>query len=110
VPPLAKLTSCTLNISKSQWPRALEIRIYPRSDVIIFLLLFSFYGEKLLTLQQRPKMEDHPLSAIRATSKGRSQLISIFGCCLFHMQSDDAERRGDELVVWFTLVPFCDTI
>jgi hypothetical protein len=56
-----------------------------------------FYGE-LLAPRSTPKLEDHPLSAVRDCLFIYSQLPSKSGGRLLHPQSEDAPCRGDKSV------------
>jgi hypothetical protein len=49
-----------------------------------------FYGEELLAPRPTPKLEDHPLSAVR------DRLFSISGGRLLHPQTEDEPCRGDK--------------
>jgi hypothetical protein len=57
--------------------------------------MIRFYGEELLAPRPNPKLEDHPLSAIR------DSLLNIFAATLHiwtpfhHPQPEDAPCRGD---------------
>jgi hypothetical protein len=61
----------------------------------LFVTWLSFYGEEYLTPRPKPKLENHPLSAVR------SYLFNIFPATLLiwrsflHPQSEDAPCRGD---------------
>ena len=50
--------------------------------------MIRFYGDELLALRPIPKLEDHPLSAVRDC------LFNIFAATL-HPQLEDAPCRGD---------------
>jgi hypothetical protein len=56
----------------------------------------NFYGEELSAPRQTPKLEDHPLSAVRDC------LFNIFAATLrtrrtsLHPQPEDAPCRGDK--------------
>jgi hypothetical protein len=60
-----------------------------------FVTWFIFYGEELLAARPTPKLEDHPLSAVRDC------LFKIFAATLhnwrpfLHPQPEDAPCRGD---------------
>jgi hypothetical protein len=57
-----------------------------------------FYGEEELAPRPTPKLEDHPLSAVRDCLLNilYSQLPSISGGRLLHPQPEDAPCRGDK--------------
>jgi hypothetical protein len=60
-----------------------------------FRYVINFYGEVLLAPLPTPKLEDHPLSAVRDC------LFNIFAATLhiwrpfLHPQAEDAPCRGD---------------
>jgi len=62
----------------------------------MFRNILRFYGEKLLALHATPKLEDHPLSAVR------DFLFIVFAATLrvwkpfLHLQPEDARRCGDK--------------
>jgi hypothetical protein len=61
----------------------------------MFRNLVIFYDDKLLAPRPTPKLEDHPLSALRDC------LINVFAATLpihrpfLHLQPEDATCRGD---------------
>jgi hypothetical protein len=61
----------------------------------MFRNMVIFYGEKLLAPRPTPKLEDHPLSAVRDC------LFNVFAATLhirrqfLHPQPEDAPCRGD---------------
>jgi hypothetical protein len=61
----------------------------------LFRNIIIFYGEELLAPRQTPKLEDHPLSAVREC------LFNVFAATLrnrrpfLHPQPADAPCRGD---------------
>jgi hypothetical protein len=61
----------------------------------MFHNVIIFYGEELLAPRSTPKLEDHPLSALRDC------LVNVFAATLhlrrpfLHPQPEDAPRRGD---------------
>jgi hypothetical protein len=54
-----------------------------------------FYGEELLAPRPTPKLEDHPLSAVRDCLFNIFAATSISGGRLLHPQPEDAPCRGD---------------
>jgi len=60
----------------------------PRISVWLFRNMIRFYGEELLASCPTPKLEGHPLLAVREF------LFNIFTATL-HPQSEEAPRRGD---------------
>jgi hypothetical protein len=54
-----------------------------------FVTIKNVYGEGLLVPRPTPKLEDHPLSAVRDC------LFNIFAATL-HPQPEDAPHRGDK--------------
>jgi hypothetical protein len=60
---------------------------------MVFRNMVIFYGEELLAPRPTPKLEDHPLSALR---------VCIFAATLhiwrpfLHPQPEDAPCRGDK--------------
>jgi hypothetical protein len=61
----------------------------------MFRNIILFYGEELLAPRQTPKLEDHPLSAVRDC------LFNVFTATLhnwrpfLHLQPENAPCRGD---------------
>jgi hypothetical protein len=61
----------------------------------MFHNMVLFYGEELLAPRPTPKLEDHPLSAVRDC------LFNVIAATLhirrpfLHLQSEDAPCRGD---------------
>jgi hypothetical protein len=61
----------------------------------MFRNMVIFYGEELLAPRPTPKLEDHPLSAVR------DRLFNVFAATLhirrpfLHPQPEDAPCRGD---------------
>ena len=56
--------------------------------------MIRFYSEKILAARPTPKLEDHPLSAVRDC------VFNIFAAALhigslLHLQPEDAPRSGD---------------
>jgi hypothetical protein len=64
--------------------------------------LVIFYGEELLAPRPTPKLEDHPLSAVRDC------LLNVFAATLhiwrlfLHLQSEDAPCCGDRNPFYMT--------
>jgi hypothetical protein len=62
---------------------------------VMFRNMVNFYGEELLAPRPTPKLDDHPLSAVR------NCLFNVFAAILhirrpfLHLQPEDAPCRGD---------------
>jgi hypothetical protein len=71
----------------------------------VFRNMVIFYGEELLAPRPTPKLDDHPLSAVRDC------LFNVFAATLhirrpfLHPQPEDAPCRGDRDTL--IMVPTC---
>jgi hypothetical protein len=72
----------------------------PRLTVWLFRDKIRFYGEELLAPRPTPKLEDHPLSAVR-------DCFFNISAATLHPQSDDAPCRSDSdpLITAWTFPP-----
>jgi hypothetical protein len=64
-----------------------RILVYFQSRLIL-------YGEELLAPSPNPKLEDHPLSAVRHFLFNK--FAAVTGERLLHPQTEDAPYRGDK--------------
>jgi len=57
--------------------------------------MIRFYGEELLVPRPTPKMEDHPLSAVRECVFNTLTATLHIGRPILQPQTEDAPCRGD---------------
>jgi hypothetical protein len=82
------------HLSVRDIPHAIHERPGPRLCVV-FRNMVIFYGEELLAPRATPKLEGHPLSALRDC------LFNVFAATLYirrplvHPQTEDASCSGD---------------
>jgi hypothetical protein len=55
-----------------------------------------FYGDELLATRPTPKLEDHPLTAVRDCLFNIFAATLVSGGRLLHPQPEDAPCRGDK--------------
>jgi hypothetical protein len=92
-----------------------ELKLYQRNSLgprlcIVFRNMVIFYGEELLALRPTPKLEGHPLSAVRDC------LFNVFAATFhiwrpfLHPQPEDVPCRGDRdpLIMAYTACSWKD--